>query len=204
MLADQMPWTGRHWRALAIGAVAAALVVPAVTSNAAASASTAAWASAGARPGQRCKRGPARVPARGAGTRAKTKQVSYQGYKFDVPRRWQVINLAGRPHSCVRFDRHIVYLGVSGANQHCPSWLIGTTEALQVAPAARKTARSSVEDPVAREITVRAARIRITATFDADPTLIYRILASASLPAPIIRVPIRSGSSQSAPRIRVS
>jgi Domain of unknown function (DUF1906) len=175
MLADQLTWTGRHWRALAIGAVAAALVGPAATSNAAASASTAASASAGA--------------STGAGTRAGTKQVSYRGYKFDVPRGWQVVNLAHRPHSCVRFDKHIVYLGVSGANQHCPSWLIGTTEALQVAPAARKATRSSVEDPVAREITVRAARIRITATFDANPTLIYRILASASLPAPIIRVP---------------
>jgi Domain of unknown function (DUF1906) len=169
MLADQLPWIGRHWRALAIGAVAAALVVPAASSNAAAS------ASAGA--------------GTGAGTRAGLKQVSYQGYKFDVPRGWPVVNLARRPHSCVRFDKHIVYLGVSGANQHCPSSLIGTTEALQVAPAARKAARSSVEDPVAREITVRAARIRITATFDADPTLIYRILASASLPAPVIRVP---------------
>ena len=163
MLADQLPRIGRHWRTLAIGAVLAALVVPAAGSNAAASA--------------------------GTGARTGTKQVSYHGYRFDVPRGWQVINLAHQPHSCVRFDRHIVYLGVSGTNQHCPSWLIGTTEALQVAPAARKTARSSVEDPIAREITVTAARIRITATFDTDPTLIYRILASASLPAPVIRAP---------------
>ncbi len=169
MLADQLSWTGRHWRALAIGAVAAALVVPAAGRTAAAS------ASAGA--------------STGAGARAGMKQVSYRGYKFDVPRGWQVISLARRPHSCVRFDKHIVYLGVSGANQHCPSSLIGTTEALQVAPAARRIALSSVEDPVAREITVTAARIRITATFDTDPTLIYRILASASLPAPVIRVP---------------
>jgi len=117
------------------------------------------------------------------------KRVSYRGYTFDIPRGWPVVNLARRPRTCVRFNRHVVYLGRSGANQDCPSWLVGTTEAMQVVPAAGKTGRSSVENPVARQITVSAARIRIAATFDTSPTLIYRILASASLPAPIIVVP---------------
>jgi hypothetical protein len=161
MHADQLPWIRRHGRTLAIGAAVVALVMPATSGRAA--------ANAGA------------VPS--------LKRVSYAGYKFDVPRTWPVIYLAHQPHTCVRFDRHVVYLGVPGANEDCPSWLIGTTEALLIAPAAGKTARSSVEDPVARVITVTAARIRVTATFNTDPTLIYRILTSASLPAPIIRVP---------------
>jgi hypothetical protein len=171
MLADQLPWTRRHWRALAVGASVGALVVPAAGGHAAAAADShaAAAAAASAGPGM--------------------KQVSYRGYTFEVPRGWPVINLWHRPHTCVRFDKHIVYLGGSGANEHCPSWLIGTTEAVLVAPAAGKTTRSSVENPVAREVIVTAARIRITATFDTDPTLIYRVLASAGLPAPIIRVP---------------
>ena len=169
MHADQLPWVRRHGRALAIGASIGALVIPAISMHAAVRASAAARAGAGAGPG--------------------LKRVSYKGYKFEVPRAWPVINLARQPRTCVRFDRHVVYIGSSGANENCPSLLIGTTEALLLAPAGRKTARSSVEDPVAQEITVSAARIGITATFDTDPTLIYRILASAGLPAPIIVFP---------------
>jgi Domain of unknown function (DUF1906) len=117
------------------------------------------------------------------------KQVSYLGYRFTVPRSWPVINVAAHKQTCVRFDQHAVYLGGPGRNQSCPSWLIGTTEAMLVQPAAARSARSSVEDPVARQITVTARRIRITATFDNNPTVIYRILASAKLPAPVIRIP---------------
>jgi hypothetical protein len=126
------------------------------------------------------------------------KWVSYEGYRFDVPRLWPVINLADQPNTCVRFDRHVVYLGVAGSNEDCPSSLIGTTEALLVAPAAGKSAPSSVEDPVAQEVTVTAARIQITATFHTDPTLIYQILASASLPTPLISVPNPAGSTAGA------
>jgi Domain of unknown function (DUF1906) len=183
MHADQLPWIRRHGRALAIGVTTAALVAPAISIHAAASASTRAAARASTSASTRASTSAAASAGPGL------KRVSYEGYKFDVPLSWPVINIAHQPHTCVRFDRHVVYLGASGANEHCPSWLIGTTEALLVAPAAGKVARSSVEDPVAQEITVNAARIRITATFDTDPTLIYRILASAALPAPIIIFP---------------
>jgi hypothetical protein len=74
---------------------------------------------------------------------------------------------------------------------------------MQVMPAAARTGRSSAENPVARQITVSAARIRIAATFDTRPTLIYRILASASLPAPIIVEPKpkpNNGRGQASPR----
>ena len=199
MLADLLPWIGRYERTLAIGMTVAALAAQAgggaaaVSAHAAASTRAASTRAAGARTAR-----PARLPAsaRAPGRTRRPgrpgpglKQVSYRGYKFAVPRAWPVISLADQPHACVRFNRHVVYLGGSGANQDCPSWLIGTTEAMQVAPAGRRTARRSVENPVARQVTVSAARIRVTATFDTNPTLIYRILASASLPAPIIVVP---------------
>ena len=132
---------------------------------------------------------PAATASAGARAGPGTKQVSYQGYTFDVPRTWPVISLAQQPNTCVQFDRQVVYLGTPGANQDCPSLLIGTTEALLVAPGAGTAGPSSVEDPVAQQITVVAPRIQITATFDTDPGLIYRILASASLPAPTISVP---------------
>jgi Domain of unknown function (DUF1906) len=122
------------------------------------------------------------------GSAASLKQVSYLGYRFTVPKSWPVINVSTHKQTCVRFDEHVVYLGGPGRNQSCPSWLIGTTEAMLIQPGAAAK-RSSVEDPVARQITVTARRIRIIATFDNDPTVIYRILASAGLPAPVIRVP---------------
>ena len=115
--------------------------------------------------------------------------VAFGGYTFQVPRSWPVVNLSGHPRTCVRFDRHAVYVGAPGRNESCPAGLIGTTEALLIAPAAAQSARSSVENPVARQITALAPRIRITATFSTDPGQINQILRSASLPAPEIETP---------------
>jgi hypothetical protein len=89
----------------------------------------------------------------------------------------------------VRFDEHAIYLGDPASNQACPSLLVGATEALLVQPAPRSSVLSSVEDPVARQITVTAPRIKVTATFDADPGRIDQILGSASLPSPIMEAP---------------
>jgi hypothetical protein len=47
------------------------------------------------------------------------------------------------PRRCVRFDRHVLYLGTPGRNQDCPSTLIGTTEALLVQPAAAHAAAAA-------------------------------------------------------------
>lgn len=159
MLADRLPWLRRSGRRLAAGIIVAALAVPVASGHAAASA----------------------LPG--------LKQVDYLGYQFRVPRSWPVINLARHPRACVRFDRHVIYLGLRGANQECPSWLIGSTEAMQIGPAAGQNYHRSVENPISRQIIVSAARIRVTATFNNDPTQIYRILASAALPAPVIVVP---------------
>ena len=118
--------------------------------------------------------------------------VAFAGYTFQVPRSWPVVNLARHPRACVRFDRHAVYLGTPGPNESCPAGLIGTTEALLIAPAAARSARSarsSVENPVARQIMVLAPRIHITATFSTDPAQIDQILGSAALPEPEIEIP---------------
>jgi hypothetical protein len=114
------------------------------------------------------------------------KTVSYRGYRFAVPKSWPVIRTARHRTACVRFDLHALYLGRPGANQNCPSWLVGTTEALVVQPGAAKSGRRTTENPVAHQITASAPRIKVTATFDTDPTVIYRILASARLAAPVI------------------
>lgn len=127
--------------------------------------------------------------AASAASTAALKAVSYRGYEFRVPRSWPVINLAKQPDTCVRFDLHAVYLGEPGVNQNCPSWLLGATEALVIEPGSAQARRSSTENPVAHEITVTVPRVQLTATFNTDPTVIYRILASAGLPAPQIVLP---------------
>lgn len=127
----------------------------------------------------------AAAPAQSAGL----KQVLYQGYTFDVPASWPVIDEALHPRTCVRFDQHAVYLGGPGENQSCPSWLFGTTEAVVIETGRASAPRTSVENPVSRQITVTAPRVRITATFNRNPNTIYTMLSRAALPAPQIRLP---------------
>lgn len=121
-----------------------------------------------------------------ADTAGALKVVMYRGYSFRVPRSWPVIDNASRPHGCVRFDQHAVYLGPVSGEQSCPSWLLGTTESLLIQPGPAGVTRFSSEDQVARSITARAPGIVVTATFAKDPTLIGRILTSAGLPAPML------------------
>ena len=115
-----------------------------------------------------------------------SQRVAYRGYTFTIPRTWRVIRLAAHPRSCVRFDRHVLYLGTPGRNQDCPSTLIGTTEALLVQPAAARATAAATMYPVDRLITVTTARIMVTATYSTDRAVVDRILAGASL-----RVPVR-------------
>jgi hypothetical protein len=120
---------------------------------------------------------------------ARMRVISYRGYRFTVPAAWPVFNLARQSRTCVRFDLHAVYLGTPGADQSCPSWLVGATETIVIQPGSRAAGRVSVENAVADQITAIAPGITVTATFYADPTAIYRILASAGLAAPTIVVP---------------
>jgi len=115
--------------------------------------------------------------------------ISYAGYRFTVPRAWPVTRLDRHPHTCVRFDRHAVYLGPTGANQDCPATVIGSTESIQIAPGQSRARRRSWVDPVARRISATAPRVAVTATYSADPAAVRLILASAGLPAPVRRDP---------------
>lgn len=168
MFAGHQPCLKRAWCTLASVAIVAALAVPVA----------AAPASAGVRAAARAPRA------------AKAfRQVSYRGYSFEVPTSWRVVDLSGTRPTCVRFDRHAIYLGSPDSNESCPSFLVGTTEAMLIQPEPKSWPASSVEDPVARKVTVTEPRIKITATFDDDRSQIFQILASASLPAPIVHMP---------------
>jgi glycoside hydrolase-like protein len=111
--------------------------------------------------------------------------VHYLGYSFEVPHGWRVVKLGEHRRTCVRFNRHAVYLGVPPRNQSCPSSLIGTTEAMLIEPGPRHPVAYSGENEVTRRITVVARGLRIMATFDSDPAQITRILRSAGLPPPV-------------------
>jgi hypothetical protein len=159
MLARRLPGPTGPWHSLAAVAAVAALVVPAMASRPTVAAPSS------------------------------TRTVTYRGYTFQVPRSWQVVRLDPSGRTCVRFDVHAVYLGTPPANESCPSQLVGTTQALLVAPAGDSSDPSSTENPVARQITVDAPRITITATYDSDPGQVSQILTSASLPKPAVHDP---------------
>jgi hypothetical protein len=89
------------------------------------------------------------------------KTVTYLGHSFEVPRGWRVINLAHHRRTCVRFDRHTMYLGTPAANEACPGSIVGTTEAMLIEPAARGAAPLAAENPTTRRITVTGQRLHI-------------------------------------------
>jgi hypothetical protein len=111
--------------------------------------------------------------------------VIYRGYSFQVPASWRVINLSQHRRTCVRFNRHAIYLGTPSPSQTCPSRALGTTEAMLVEPASPHAAGASVWNAVTRQVNVTADRIRITATFGTHRSQIDRILAGADLPLPV-------------------
>src|SRR5215469_13216613 len=107
--------------------------------------------------------------------------LSYAGYHFEVPSAWPVFDLTRQPLTCVRFDLHAVYLGTPSANENCPSWLLGATEALVIGRGPTSVSRQTVEYPVSHQIIATAPGIVVTATFDNDPALITGILVGAGL-----------------------
>lgn len=68
--------------------------------------------------------------------------VEYHGYRAEVPASWPVYDLEASPTTCVRFDRHAVYLGHPGETQLCAGRPIGRTEALLIEPADPETVDS--------------------------------------------------------------
>lgn len=185
MLASSRSLTARHWRAR-IASLAAALTVCSALFMLTGSSARATLVGAGSASASAARASAARTASARTGPRLKMKVVRYRGYAFRVPQSWPVIDDALHPRGCVRFDQHAIYLGAVSSDQFCPSWLLGTTEALLVEPGSATVVPASTENPVARQITVSAPGIVVTATFDTDPTMIYRILASAALPAPMI------------------
>ncbi|HET9170955.1 MAG TPA: glycoside hydrolase domain-containing protein [Actinospica sp.] len=127
---------------------------------------------------------PARAATAGPGDGSATKSVTYLGHSFVVPSSWPVIDLAAGSTTCVRYDRHAVYLGTAPANQDCPARAMGRTETLVVQPASGAVAAAPFEDPTSHEIDTSAPGISVTATYGSSPAEVSGILAAAGLPVP--------------------
>jgi hypothetical protein len=117
---------------------------------------------------------------------AREKVVHYHGLALAVPAAWPVFHLASHPRTCVRFDRHALYLGVPGADQQCPAHAVGRTEAILAAPLSAASAGASggaapVPVPAAARIVRPRAGLVLTATWRYAPGLIRRALGVRSL-----------------------
>ena len=136
-----------------------------------------------------------------ADTRQPLRTVTYRGYSVTVPRSWPVYRLASAPRTCVRFNRHAVYLGVPGAEQQCPPQAVGRTEAILIEPdrfgrAADGTGAALPVEGAATTFVVPSAGVRVIATWLHDPRMIARALHRRTLPAPA------ASADRAAPRIR--
>jgi hypothetical protein len=135
------------------------------------------------------------LPARAAVaavSQHRIKTVKYLGHSFEVPPGWRVINLAQHPRTCVRFDRHTMYLGTPAANEACPSSIVGTTEAMLIEPASQGAAPQATENRATRRITVTGHRLHIVATFRSRPGQIRQILGRAGLGRALHEDPARA------------
>jgi hypothetical protein len=133
--------------------------------------------------------------AQGASVR---KTVSYRGYQLTVPAGWPVYRLAERSGTCVRFNRHAVYLGVPSADQSCPAHAAGRTEAILVSPLPADVAGAArtngLPDPAAvqpalpeggssAQLPEPSHHVVVTATWGRQPAVIRQALGVRSLPS---------------------
>jgi hypothetical protein len=118
--------------------------------------------------------------AAGAHSASRTKIVRYQGFRLTIPAGWPVFHVGSDTTTCVRFDRHAVYLGRPSAAQRCPAHAAGRTEAILVEPTARSRSADAVLGP--RTTRLRAASgATVTATWAAHPAVIKRALRQRTL-----------------------
>ncbi len=116
-----------------------------------------------------------------------TKSVRYHGYALSVPRSWTVVDLTRHPETCVRFDRHAVYLGHPGSQQSCPAHTVGRTGAILVQPATAHVRRAMARSAAAivtsgvphlegatSTFVARKAGVLVTATWARDSRVVAR------------------------------
>jgi hypothetical protein len=112
---------------------------------------------------------------------SETKAVRYDGYTFHAPAGWPVYRLGPGSTTCVRYNRHAVYLGTPGRNQRCPAQAIGQTGTVSIAPPAATPSVERQRAEVGGQAGPRAVRrpaLSVTATYGRDRGMVRRILRS--------------------------
>jgi hypothetical protein len=129
------------------------------------------------------------VVAPGAIARTDTHTLRYRGYTLRVPASWPVFHLDTASSTCVRFDRHAVYLGTPSANQRCPAHSAGRTEALLVRPL-RASGSAGVHGELlpagGKQATFAVSRagVVVTATWARRPQLVAQAVGRQLRAAP--------------------
>ncbi len=113
--------------------------------------------------------------------------MSWHGARVSVPASWPVYDLSRSPQTCVRFDRHAVYLGRPGVQENCPAHLVGRSEALLLEPvsaaatadSARLTGPSGTGSGT---VVLPGGGVRAVATWNRSPATIRHALGMRALP----------------------
>ncbi|GAA0388595.1 glycoside hydrolase domain-containing protein [Streptomyces luteireticuli] len=150
-----------------------------------------------------------------------TTPVTYRGLTLDVPSGWPVVDLEKSPDTCVRLDRHTVYLGHPGPEQSCPSHLVADkTDALILEPITgaggqdvSHALRVPTGAPVPHElpvtydhetkVAVEGAGVMVTASYGTSSTKVAAVLGSARPDATAKPTPLpgKAGSGLVAPPV---
>ncbi|MEU5658439.1 glycoside hydrolase domain-containing protein [Streptomyces sp. NPDC047737] len=127
------------------------------------------------------------------------RNVTYHGYRIEVPAEWRVVDLSENPRACLRFDRPAVYLGEPGEQNDCPARVVGRSAGIVVQPITARSAgqvtaatarprRGTAVAPSAAssndtiQIAVEDAGVLVTAAHTPDTeSLVRGVLASAEL-----------------------
>jgi hypothetical protein len=110
--------------------------------------------------------------------------VTYHSFTVRIPSSWPVFRLSGS-RTCVRFNRHALYLGVPAAQQQCPAGSVGRSEAILLEPlAASSRAVRTAVGAGSTSFVVRRAGVLVTATWRRDERLIEQALGGRALPRP--------------------
>ena len=109
-----------------------------------------------------------------------TKVVRYHRYAMRVPAAWPVYRLTPGSTTCVRFNRHAVYLGTPSTRQRCPASSLGRTEAILVTPL---TGGHGLQLGGGDQVVfpVRAAGVTVTATWSHAKSVVQRALRRGDL-----------------------
>jgi hypothetical protein len=142
---------------------------------------------------------------------ASGKAVRYHDLRLNVPANWPVYRLTVNSRTCVRFNRHAVYLGTPSPVQTCPAHMVGRTEAILVAPASARASADTVRGAPLPPATAAAAQpgrgseaqlqlhgTNVTATWHNRPGLVARALGVPQLSTDSQLARARAGAAVSA------